>query len=431
MKFGIAVCDITPPFKTYMHGYSSRNEKFKAINDNLTFTAIVIDEGSRRMLLGCADLCCFPNHPFTDRLRIELAEDLECNVSRIMLNASHTHGGPQLPSVSFSSKLSKSKSSAKYAAWLKKRIRGTAQKAIKNMTKATLWFGEGISTLPVNRRMEKDGRILLAPNPAGPVDDRLQLLVFKDMKDKILAVGMKISCHPVSTGAQYNITADYPGAWRQAFREHYGDNVIPFFLQGAGGDMRPSPTVDGNTFKQMEYGELPEIGKKLLSEMTEVLEEKQTALKPINNLILQGCIKKIAIPCEHKYTTRKSLEALFRNTSEYYEKEYARECLRRMEAGENIPDHMEYLIHTICLNNDYALIGINAEPLIGLGYKIEQQVKPEKAIFLGYTNGCVSYLPDSFELKRGGYESEAYLFEPATGPFKPGLENLLVEGLSI
>lgn len=102
-----------------------------------------------------------------------------------------------------------------------------------------------------------------------------------------------------------------------------------------------------------------------------------------------------------------------------------------MESGENIPDHMEYLIQTICLNNDYALIGINAEPLIGLGYKIEQQVKPEKAIFLGYTNGCVSYLPDSFELKRGGYESEAYLFEPATGPFKPGLENLLVEGLSI
>ena len=87
------------------------------------------------------------------------------------------------------------------------------------------------------------------------------------------------------------------------------------------------------------------------------------------------------------------------------------------------------MVQTLWLNADFALIAVDAEPLCALGRHVESAVSPAQAIFLGYTNGTICYVPDTAEMKRGGYETISYLYEPWTGPLLPGLENIFADAV--
>ena len=426
MRFGIAQQEITPPFPTSMAGYGARRDHFDRVNDPLTFTAIIIEEGEHRALLGAADLCQFADHECTRRLIEDLAKSIGCPEDNIMLNASHTHGGPKLPSyTAYYRRRYDTGAAERYAEWLAGKVLATVRKATESLEDGTLWYGEGRTTLPINRRLYRDGRMTMAPNPAGPVDDRLQLLLLRDASGALKAVGMKVSCHPVATGAQHLLTADYPGAWRAEFQRAFGKKVTPFFLQGAGADARPRHTAQGDGWLQLKHEELSLVGQELLAECLQVLTG--TGLKPLENLVLVGKTNTVSAPCEQRYTRKDELEQLLERGG--YEREYAEEAIALLEAGKPIPDHVEFQVQTLWLNAELALIGLNAEPLCALGRYVESSVAPAHAILLGYTNGCICYAPDSQEMQRGGYETESYLFSCWSGPLMPGLEKLLAAGV--
>jgi hypothetical protein len=108
---------------------------------------------------------------------------------------------------------------------------------------------------------------------------------------------------------------------------------------------------------------------------------------------------------------------------------YAEECLKLIEDGKGLRDRVPYRVQTLWLGPDLALIGLDVEPLVGLGHKVESAVAPAQAMLLGYTNGCVSYAPDSAELKRGGYEATSYIYQGWSGPLLPGLEDLMANAV--
>jgi hypothetical protein len=427
MRFGLASREITPPFPTNMGGYGARHDVFDDVNDPLTFTAVVLEEGGRRALLGAADLCNFPNDGTTPALLDRLAEVVQCPRDHIMLNASHTHGGPQVPSLSLYYRKTRSHPSCKrYADWLCEQVLAAVREAAGNLREGTLWYGQGKTATPMNRRLERNGRVDNAPNPQGPVDDRMQLLVFRNAKSETVAVGMRMSCHPVATGAQHRLTADYPGAWRAEFSRAFGSRVTPFFLQGAGADARPRLVADGDRWRALKHAELPTIGRELLSETLAILTSGN--LKQVAPLVLEGNVVPVKAPCEKRYTQREKIEAEFKGKGGY-EGMYAEECLRLLAAGQAIPDHVEYHVQTLWLSPELALIGLDVEPLVGLGRRAESAIAPKQAILLGYANGCISYLPDTAELKRGGYETMSYLYQPWSGPLLPGVEEIIAKAV--
>ncbi len=445
MRLGIAVREITPPFPMPMGGYGARTDVFDDVNDPLTFTAVVLEESGRRALLGAADLCNFPNDETTPALLDRLAGIVQCTPDHIMLNASHTHGGPQNPSRSLYYRRMRDTSSPKrYAQWLCERVTEAAREAADNLIEGTLWYGEGKTGVPMNRRLERNGRVENAPNPAGPVDDRMQVLLLRNAQGDIAAAGMKISCHPVSTGAQHRITADFPGAWRAEFEHAFGPGIVPFFLQGAGADARPcqvavmnrpdapEPSASARTaavapaWRALKHSELPIIGRQLMRETLDILTSGR--LIEIKDLVLRGTTHVVKAPCEKLYTRREQFEEMLK-TASGYEKMYAEEGLARLADGRQVPDHVEYRVQTLWLSREFALIGLDVEPLVGLGRRLEAAVAPRQAMLLGYVNGCISYLPDTAELKRGGYETQSYLFQPWTGPLMPGVEEIVAAGV--
>ena len=425
MRFGIGRREITPPFYTHMHGYAGRRDTYDRINDPLTFTALVLEDGGQRALLGAADLATFPTDGSVPQLLGRLGKEIKGPPDNVMLNASHTHGGPRIPSPSLYWTSFPGRTADQYKDFLYEQATEAVREALGNLAEGSLWFGEGRTQLPMNRRPERDGRVTNAPNPGGPVDNRMHLLALKKDTGELAAVGMRVSCHPVATGAQHAITADFPGAWRAAFADTFGPDVVPFFLQGSGADARPRHVKEEDHWKVVKHAELATIGEELLAEMMAVLTS--TALREVDKLTLNGKINVAHAPCEKRYTTRKQLEQL--KDAGGLQEQYTEACLERLEKGEKIPDHVDFQVQTLWLNRDLALIGLNVEPLCGLGSIVESAVAPKKGVLLGYNNGCIGYTPDSHEMMRGGYETNSYLASVWSGPLLPGLERLFAQAV--
>mgnify|MGYP000882021274 FL=1 len=423
MRFGIESIDITPPFKTTMGGYSSRQGLFDKVNDPLACTVIILEEHDRRAVIVAADLITF-NNDYTAALRQQLAGIANTVPDNVLLNASHTHGGPEVRDKGLCfDKDRDTAASIRYQAWLDQQIFEATVTAMNNLKTGSLWYGVGKSIIPMNRRLERDGKIVNAPNPNGQVDDRLQLLALKDQDGKLCALGVRLSCHPVATGAQSLITADFPGAFKKACVEELGSDVVPFFLQGAGGDMCPRAVADGDKWRQMAHDELPKIGQQLLKETLAIFNSD--AMEELGALELDGYFRYVKAECEHFYTTKEDFQKLAKSKINI-EQLYAKNCLRELEAGRIIPDSTDISVQTLWLTKDLAIIGIQGEVLVALGaYVASSILAPNRSILLGYSNGSVCYLPDTKELQRGGYEQISYLYKGWTGQFKPGLEKTL------
>jgi len=313
-----------------------------------------------------------------------------------------------------------------YRDWMYEQVLEAAEEAVQSLAEGSLWFGEGKTSVPMNRRPERNGQVLNAPNPEGEMDDRLQMLMLKDAEGAPAAIGARVSCHPVATGSQHLITADFVGAWRSAFSNAFGPGVLPFFLQGSGADARPSHVADGDQWRAMAHSELDTIGDQLMAETLSALASAE--FQPITDLTLKGTIATVTAPCEVKYTRREQFEELAKEGSIYAT--YAEEAIQKLDAGEEIPQSVDFLVHTLWLNEDFVLIGLNVEPLYALGAHVETAVGPAQTILLGYTNGCLGYAPDTVEMNRGGYEAMSYLYSVWSGPLLPGLEDVFAGGVA-
>jgi len=427
MRFGLASRDITPPFPTAMHGYAARKDCFDAIHDPLVLNAVVLEQDGRRAVLCAADLCAFPNDGSTPRWMDLVAARAACPRDNVMLCASHTHGGPMLPTQSIYFRDSPHMGAARnYAKWLEQRLLEAVDEAARALRPGRLEIAEGKTSFPMCRRLERNGEIVNAPNPGGLIENRMRLLLLRGEDGALAAVGMVLACHPVATGAQHLITADFPGAWKAEFTRAFGPQVMPFFLQGSGADARPRHVADGDHWRPLAHHELPALGRDLLAETLQILSRGPR--KTLARLELDGRITPVDVPCQKRHTTRQDFQALLTSQDPSIQR-YAADALAALDAGRQIPTSARYHVQTLWLDPETALLGLDAEPLAALGRRIESAAAPSQAILLGYVNGCSSYLPDTAEMQRGGYEASCYLSDGWSGPWAPGLENVLAAGV--
>jgi hypothetical protein len=424
MHFGIATCNISPPFPTSMGGYGKRDDMFDDVHDPLEFTAVVLEQGEHRALLGAADLITFANDGRTEWLLNRLAERINTTPDRIMLNASHTHGGPKMPGTGlFAQGTGDMALAQRYADWLADRVMETAELAANRLQPGSMHHHRGRTRLPMNRRLLVNGRIVNAPNPDGAVDDTMHLVTLRDAGGHLAAVMMRLSCHPVATGSQHRITADFVGGWKAVFREALGPQVTPVFLQGSAGDMRPRHAADGEKWRKVPLADMRGIGREILNETLQALLNGPAT--PLGELILRGHAQAVTLPCQPLYIDEASVRSML-DSDHYLRRAFARHVTEMLGRGEQVPTSMSVNVQTLWLDDHLALVGTNCEPLMGLGGAIERAFAPRQALVLGYTNGCVCYAPDSVELARGGYEADSYLMEPWSGPWVHGFEKAMI-----
>src|ERR1700732_1782128 len=97
LRAGVYRVDITPPIGISMVGYYARNGVSEGIERPLTATAVVISSDTTKIAIVSCDII-FIQSPDVDEIRRDIANAIGTDWSSVLINCSHTHCGPTLPS---------------------------------------------------------------------------------------------------------------------------------------------------------------------------------------------------------------------------------------------------------------------------------------------------------------------------------------------
>ncbi len=422
MKFGIDRVNITPDYKTLLDGYGERNDICDGVNDPITFTSLILEENGQKCFIGSVDLVTIdPEHAI--QLQKTIAQQLGIDTRYVILNCSHTHGSIRVRKPLFME--AKTKEIMFYInrnkTFFNRQVLKSVRKAVRNMKSCKLFYGEGKTSIPMNRRLYVNGKIQNKPNPKGKVDDTIKILKVVQSDESIGAIMVRLSCHPVATGAQHLITADFPGAFRAIF-EKYFPGAIAIFLQGAGGDARPSQVAKGDTWQTMPHNQLPLIGEVLFQEVLRVLINPMELL---TNLDISADSRQVFIPVVDNHIDRKTIERKLPEASGFY-RIYLEELLKLIRLNKKPPEGLAITVQMLRFNKYFCILGVQGEVTAGLGKKIEDNLSTIHNMVLGYTPGSICYLLDREEYVKGGYEVSSYIYHLLPSPLSPDMENIIL-----
>jgi len=393
MKAGFASVSITPPLGTTMMGFGSRDKAHgcTGIHDDIFVQALYAEHGGQAALILAYDLC-FVGRADADRLKGAIGRWLDLSPMRILLNTSHSHAGPAVgtwydahPDAAYLEQLQHARVQAAAWAWRAREV--------------TVWVGETKSKLPMNRRRKEGGEILLAPNPGGYVYDSLPICLLKDTGGRPVCLVFSVSCHP-SMMSGWEISAEYPGVARRLLNEHLQAEVS-LFLQGTGGDAKPSVMGQGQTrWRPGSWEDMEGAGGMVAREVSAALEGGLRQVEPK----LAAVSLEVAWPLERPESTDYHQAVAADEAQGEVRRTWARKILATLEAGQPLPDAARLTVQGIQLAQGLRLVGIEGEAVAGWGKLISDFYGEGVTFPLGYCNGEGLYLPMSEMLDEGGYE---------------------------
>jgi hypothetical protein len=177
LQAGVAAVNITPPVGSYLQGYT-RGKPSIGVHLDLYAKAIVFDDGESRAAIVTTDLIGLEQSTVA-AMRDEVARWTDIPPANVLINASHSHGGPTVQGAGNDpwGWLWGNPPDEDYARELARKVGGAVAMAHRARQPVALGFGMGEAHFNVNRRRPKaDGKVELAPNPEGVIDHRVKVV---------------------------------------------------------------------------------------------------------------------------------------------------------------------------------------------------------------------------------------------------------------
>ncbi|MBM3239171.1 hypothetical protein FJZ31_22990 [Candidatus Poribacteria bacterium] len=418
LKAGVAVANITPPVGVDMTGFGGRPSGAIGIHDDIFAKVLVLDDGNQQLAIVTSDLLSL-DFDLVKRIRDLIEANIGIPPENVMLSSSHTHSGPATIILRGLGKRDED-----YVDVLVKKIAGATQEAYNRRMDAKLGFGRTQVQIGVNRRQRLgDGNTVLGVNPDGPVAPYVDVVRVDNAEGKPIAIFFSHAAHPVVLGgSNVLISADYPGyAMRLVAQVEVGS--VAMFGQGCCGNINSNPV--GGTFEDARR-----LGTILGAAVIGAAEQ----IKTISDIVLQSRSRIIALPLQEPLEVSEA-EALV----ERYQKElsdlkargegrprtymaqgileWAQDMLKLVKEPKPYPPltppkegTQAFEIQAMQLG-DVAIVALTGEVFVELALEIDARSPSRQTIVLGYTNGCIGYVPNEEAYPYGGYEvSSAYRY---------------------
>lgn len=417
---GAARRRITPPRGIFLIGYGDRTKGNIGVHDDLTATALVLDDGAQRLALVALDLLAI-NEFVVDRIHARLAP------TEVLLCCSHTHSGPIVYADEKSPRRNR-----EYIAALEENVVAAVREAEGRLRPARLEYACGEAPVGINRRERKpDGRMEIGRNPDGPRDRSVQVVgVLAEETGGPIATLVNYACHGTVLGPDnLLVSADWIGVMRQEVEGQLGGPTL--FLQGAAANINPDMYWrDVQAFeKAAEQGRLVAQA---------VLEALSAGPQPVCGTPLRLARAEVWLPTVVRAETprpprsyRRPLLSLAHLPG--FMAIFADLLLNqrypwksRLEARNGFWS-VPLRINGVRLG-DLALVTCAAETFTEIGLKVKANSPALHTLFVSLTDGCISYLPTEEAHGEGGYEVEiAPLAYRYPGPFQPVCERLALQ----
>ncbi len=415
---GAASAVITPKSLMWMAGYASRTKPAEGVAMDLFAKSLVLDDGTNGPLaIITIDLVTIPRN-----VRLAAAERIQkehgISSERLLINASHTHCGPEMR-VWRTSKTDdaplREREAAEYCDFLVDTFTKIVGDAKSKQVPATVEYSHAKCGFAMNRRRPTEKGYQNAPWSEGPVDHRVPVLrvVGTEAKQEI-AIVFGYACHCTVLGWQ-KFSGDYAGA-AQAFLEAKHPGTVAMFMNGCSGDQNPYPRRDP---------ELVEAHGRTLALAVETALE--TPPKTLTGP-LRSALREIPLRFERQ-PARAELESRAKS-SDKLDAGLATRLLERLDAGEQLEKDYPYPIQVIRLGDALTLVALGGEVVIDYSLRLQREIDDPIVWVAGYSNDVMTYIPSRRVWDEGGYEGgDAMKWNQFPSRWHPDLEEEIVNAV--
>ena len=404
-KAAFVEVDITPQvseqYPILLQGFSGSPRKATDKSTSLMMQLLLLeDRHFTKLLIVSADIFGF-GPEIVERVRLA-AKKWGIEPEGIILNASHTHYAPG--TISHAAK-SLGPFYNQYAEHICKSITEQLPCLYERLEACDLFSGKTDVQIGVNRRLEKDGEIVFAPNNAGYYETHTPFLLvhLKNSKEKIVLINH--GCHPTGSEMESRISGDFPAYMRNWLSQN-GLVKGVMFLQGAAGSSKQIGSAgEGNRFGENENIDR-ENGETLATQISKALESE---LEPVEGFFF-GVRKTVALPLK-PFPDAVEIQTIRDNSdSNQLTREWAANLLKRYPNG-NFPTRIEMELQSVSIGEGIIFLSIPGEPVAELAKElIPLTHNPDGTFILGYTNGLMAYIPTDRMINELGYETDFSLF---------------------
>ena len=412
---GVGRTTLTPPLGTPLIGYGRRERGADAIRDDIYATSLVLSDGATAVALVTCDLCTLPIQQVR-YVQQRIEERTGIPPEHILVNTSHAHSGPL---TTFNEQTPENLRQVVIA--LLDAIADSVVQAAGTLVPCHLSAGKGSVQASINRRARNGYSDAVTPEfPDGMVDPILDVMRVDGVDGTPLAVITSYACHPVALRPpSHAVSADFVCALRESVEPQIGAPLI--LAQGAAGNLVPIGP-------DMEMEERLELTGSVLG--TEALR--------VYRALGAGVPHAHRAAREEAHRTDESAEPLSGATPTLTQPVLAAatETLlfdvwakqpptaARARPQDTFPflepplvdGKAECAVQALRIG-DIALVGVAGEAFVEIGLTVKERSPFPHTIFLGYTNGCLRYIPTAAAYPAGGYEvhrAHAVYHLPAT-----------------
>lgn len=432
LSAGAAQVTITPPLGVWMTGFGGRPSGCIGVRDDLCARALVLDDGTVRVALVTVDVLTM-DADLVERFRELVAAQTGIVRDRLLLNYSHTHGGPATATLRGLGSRDDG-----YCEVLVRQLAGCVKMANDRLQPARIGFATEPVQIGVNRRQRlvEEQRTILGQNPQGPVCQRLDLIKVTTTAGAPLACVFSHACHPVVMGGDnLEITADWPGfacrrlagwlvgslASSQQPSKPANEQTFVLFLQGCTGNI--NPRIRGTYEIAQQLGTIAATAALKAWHSCETRDDVSLAATlnvidtPLQNPPSVSECEALVADWERQLEETK---AKIDNRGQIILREgclqWARSVLELSRTGVQ-ECTLPYEIFSLRINGA-AIVALAGEVFYELAQDIERHSPFANTVVLGYSNGlpgghpgwegrgAVGYLPDAGAYPDGGYEVE-------------------------
>lgn len=413
-RVGAATRRVTPDESMRLSGFASRTDRSDGALDELHAKAAAFedDRGTRAVVVGVEVL-------FVSRaVRADVEERVEdahgVAAERLVLNASHTHYGPEYREqryVMYGMDEEEQALSDAYRDRLVDELAGVVGEALDGLVPADLRYGHARCGIGMNRRYPTEDGIRFRQHPDGPVDHEVPVLAaYSDDDPAVVLFGY--ACHPTCLP---NDTTEFSGDWAgraMALLEDRYDGATAIFLQGCGGDVKAYP--------QNSRAVSGQHGRTLANAVRSAVDAPTSAVHGP----LRAACEEVELSFEPA-PPRADLEAAL-ESDDKFARRHARLLLDQVEAYGEVPTEHPYPVQALGFGDDLTMVPMSGEVLTGYAHRIREGLEGD-VWPMGYSNGDFTYLSTERALREGGYEGGgAIRYTAYPGPLKPDVEDRVV-----
>ncbi len=314
----------------------------------------------------------------------------------LVLNASHTHCGPELRG----DRLVRFDIDPRYAALSRKYVQDTARK-IGELIQTTVARTESVECFytharagfAMNRRLPNKAGFANSPNPDGPVDHNVPVLKLVRTDKSLMAILFGYACH--NTTLAFNLfCGDYAG-FAQEYLQAAHPNTIAMFINGCSGDQNPYPR------RTLELAQ--QHGRALANAVETALETQRVDA-------ITGDIRCALENVELQFAPPPTLDKIKSSlkSSNRFEQFHAKAMMEQLEQFGKIPDVYDtFPIQVIQMGDGFTMVALCGETVVDYSIRLKNELssQPNSIVWIaGYSNHVFGYLRVFVSSKRVGYE---------------------------